>query len=149
MLVSCVAAAAELETLRTLYDLVDEIVCDRIDHDRTRRRGASLTGRTERTLGGRFDGELHIAIFEHDDGILAAHFALDRNSAFRRAFVDGKTGRGRAGERDRSNRGMIDDRVADLVAVAEDEVQNAARHAGLDKYLAQSNGCRGRRFVQA
>ena len=96
--------------------LFDKLVGDLIDDDRTRRCGTTLAGRPERALRGRFDGEIHVAVLEHDDRIFPAHLRLHRNAAGGRLLVKLDADLVRAGKGNCTYGRMIDDLVAGLPA---------------------------------
>src|ERR1043165_1627521 len=73
--------------LRTFRQPLDKLVSNLVHHDRATRRRATLPGGSESALCCRFDGQLHVGVFEDYDGILSTHLALDLGAASRRLFV--------------------------------------------------------------
>ena len=109
-----VHTVAEPHRLRALCYPFDEFVGDFIDDNRATRGGTTLARRSESSLRRVLNGEIHVAVFENDDWILAAHFALALCAAPRNLFVKSNADRVRSGERNGLHCGMIDDFIAGL-----------------------------------
>ncbi len=126
-----VRAIAEPDQLGLPRDLRDQVVVQGALHSQPRPGGAGLAvvqeHRRDRVVGG----EVEVDVGEDDVGVLAAQLlvrALDRG---RRCAVDRLPGREPACEADHVVDWVRRQRGADGQAIAEHEVHDAVRHAGL------------------
>ena len=121
----------------------DEGVVDVGEHDEPGQRGAFLAGETEGAREGGGDGFVEVRIAVDDERVFAAHFADDFfqvGLAGERAaggFPDLQADGARAGERDEVRVRMRDERGADFLAQAGEEVHDARGQAGGDENLHQ------------
>ena len=82
--------------------------------------GVPVAGRTDR-LGGR----VGVGVVEDDDRGLAAELEVQPLDRVGRDVRDALAGLGVAGDRDHRDRRMADERVADRLAAADDDVEDA------------------------
>src|SRR5206468_12866872 len=106
---------------------IDDLGGDAPLHDDAARRGALLTGREEGATRDLLRREVEIGVLERDRRILAAELELDALAARRRLRLEPAPDRVRAGERHGRDLGTRHERASDLRALAEDEVEHAAR----------------------
>jgi hypothetical protein len=134
----------DLQLLHPLGQRVDEPVVDAFGDDQARRGRAALAGREE----GAVDGALSTAMSRSASSsttsgflppISSWNFACPRDAG----HGDLAPGLDRAGEADRVDVGMIEQRLADHRAAAHDEVEHALRQAGARQDLGQRPGAAG------
>ena len=101
---------------------------------------AKIPETTPLTASSRF------GVVENDVGGFAAQFERDVFDAARGQFVDVLAGAVAAGEGDLGDVGMRDQRLADFVAEAGDDVDDAGRETGFLKQLAERERGDGRIF---
>ena len=112
-------AIADAHRLSARRDAFDEFVRDLFDHNGATGRGAALAGRSESSLGRVLNREIHVAVFENYNRILAAHLALALCPAPRNLFVKPDAHWIRSSERNCFDCRMIDDFIARLRARAQ------------------------------
>ncbi len=115
-----IEAVADHERRGTRVQPLDELVGDRLVDHRAAGCGAALAGGPEGSLHRALDGELEIRVRENHDRVLAAHLALTLDASRCGRGVERRADIVRSGERDGLDRGMLDDRVADLAAAADE-----------------------------
>src|SRR5690348_14564718 len=141
-----IEAIADCELLGAINQLRDEGVRDFFFDDNSAGGGAALAGGCEGAEENGFDREWQIGVGENDDGILAAHFALDLLHAARAAGINLRADFRRAGEGDGADVGALQHFVANFRAGAEDEIQHAWGQARFLKYFHDADGAERRDF---
>ena len=108
-------------------------------------REAHLALELERGEGAGRGRGLEVGVVEDDERVVAAELERDALEPLPGERADPPAGRGRAGERDRVDVGVGDDRLADL-GVAEDDVEQALGQAGLAEHRLEHRPAADRRL---
>ena len=106
---------------------VDEAVVRGARHDHPARRRTGLPGEPEAPLRSYARGDGRIGVFEHDDGVLAAHLELHAGEPTAADRVDAETGCDRAGEADGGHSWVAHDRIADGAPGTVHDVEHSGR----------------------
>src|SRR5687767_8139382 len=81
-----IRTGTDAHRLGSFRDAFDKLVRNLIDNDGATRCRATLAGRSKRALCSRFNGEIHVGVFENHNGILPAHLALNFRTSSGRLF---------------------------------------------------------------
>ena len=106
-------------------------------HQHAGRRVAGLAAVAEAALHALRHRRLEIGVRQHDVGRLAAEFLGDALDGIGRRLGDDDAGPSRAGERHHVDIGVAGHDLADIGAVAVDEVEHALGHAGVVHHLGE------------
>ena len=109
------------------------MVSDFFLDDNAAGRGAALPGGGKGARESGFHRKLQIRVGQDNNGILAAHFALNLLETLRAASVKLRADFVRAGERQPVNVGTLNEFIARVAPRAHDEIQHARRKACLRK----------------
>ena len=115
---------------------VDELGLHGAVRDHAAGGGAALAGGAERAPEDAFDGQVEIGVVHDDDGVLAAHLERDALVQLRaRRVATAMPVSVEPVNEISGTSGWLIDRVADFAAAADDEIDDAGRHAGLAQDL--------------
>ena len=107
--------------------------------DQHARAGQAHLARVVELRGDARRGVVEIGVGEHDERRLAAELEADRRDVRRRGRAPtSAAGRGRAGEADAIDAGVLDQRLARFGAEALHDVEHAGRHARARRDLARA-----------
>jgi hypothetical protein len=116
---------------RALEHQLDEPVVDLVEHDQPAARGATLAGIRVRGKGGGVGGRLEVRVVAHHERVLAAQLEAHLREPLARDAGDHPSHARRSRERDDGHVGMLDERLARLLAEAVHDVQHARRQPRL------------------
>src|SRR5580704_17641736 len=139
-------ARSHSDFLRAINHLLHKRVVNFFRNDRARARGTLLPLIAERSLCNTLDGGIDVGFLIHNHRVLAAHFqnrALDPDLTRRLLacrLADDQAHFFRASERDEARLRIFDQRVADDLARARDQIQSALRYASFIQYLDHLRG---------
>ena len=147
---------ADRDFFHTLLQALQELVVDTLVDNGARAGRALLAAEAKGSAGHAFNRRIQIGVGIDDDGVLAAHLedgALDPELAgllHGRALVDMQTDFLRARERNVASLGMLDDSVAEAVAMTGTEISHTVRQPGFFQNLEElrRNGRRIARRLQ-
>ena len=144
MSVPAASASSTLSARELVGQRRDEAVVDAGGHDEPRRRRAALAGREERALHrARSTAVGEVGVVEHDERVLAAHLELHLRHPRDRLGRDRAPGRHRAGEAERRDVGVVDQRLADDRAAAHHQVEHAGGQPGARQDVGERPGAAG------
>src|SRR5690606_28822970 len=115
------------------HDALDDLVVDILVDDGARAGRALLTLEAEGGDDDALDGRVDVGLVVDDDGVLAAHLGGDALEVLlaglelRGALVDADADGLGAGEGHETGLRVVDERVADLLTAAGQEVDDAGR----------------------
>ena len=123
---------------RDVGDELDEAVVHRALDEDPAAGAAVLAGVVEHRAGHAGRGRFEVGVGEHDVGALAAELERDPLQRVGRAAHDVLADRGRPGEADLGDVGMVDQPLAGRRSVADDDVEDALGDAGLERQLGEA-----------
>src|SRR5690606_38749408 len=145
-----IARVADLEAAHALDEPLDERLVHLAVDDEAIRDHADLALVQKLAEHGRIDGAIEIGIVEHDERRVAAELELDAlhdrrfGGELRNASSHGR----RAGEGHDARCRMTDERIADLAARADHDVQHARRQPGFLEDLPEQQPAGNRRIAR-
>ncbi len=131
---------ADRRRRQPLGELGDELVVDRLVHDRGAQRRAALTGGAEAAEQGALDGQVDVGVVHHDHRVLAAELQARRLQVAPTQAADLATDRARAGETDLVEQTLLQRGLQageGVRARGLDDVQDATGHAAGVEELRQ------------
>ena len=103
-------------------------------------RGASLSGRAKTAPQAAFHCQFQICVLHDHHDVLATHFEVDFLEGRCRLLSDRTADVGRSGERHHAHVLAGEERTADRLAAAGDEIDDSRRHASFLQNLDEAQG---------
>ena len=138
-----VEAIADLELLDAIEQQLGERPAHGVVHDDSARSRAPLAAGAKRAPHDAIDREREVGVVEHDNRVLAAHLQRAAFTGFDGCYGYAMSDLVRAGERDQPHVAMTHERIADLRAPAEQEIQHTRRQARFNKGINELRGATG------